>query len=100
MAIWPRRELTPARLSTGQLLVTHRAAGPNAAQLITAGNGVVLDASNQSTLEMSTSPDGSGARMSLWQLNLTGLKAERLFSVKVQGSGTVAVISGVSAWAA
>ena len=72
----------------------------DAAQLATAGNGIALDASSQSLIEMSTAPDGSGNRLSLWQINLTGLKAERLFAVKVTGPDGVAVISGVSAWSA
>lgn len=56
--------------------------------------GVTLDVSREASLEMSTTPDGSGQMVSLWQNNMVGLRAERFINWKRRRPQAVAYISG------
>jgi hypothetical protein len=61
---------------------------------------IVLDASQQSVVQMETSPDSppfaSSALLSLWQSNLFALRCERFFGFVVLRSSAVASLSGVN----
>ena len=72
----------------------------DAAQVVTAGDEIVLDASRQASVEMSDTPTGTAAPVSLWQMNLAVLRAERLSATRLTGPRAAAVITGVSAWVA
>lgn len=73
----------------------------DAASVIGDSDTVVVDASRYSTVDMGGPPDSPPSAgtnvLSLWQQNLSGLRAERLFGFSVARAGAVAALSGV-AW--
>jgi len=56
----------------------------------------VIDASNQASIQMDTAPDsppiGTTTLVSLWQMNLTGIRAERWINWQKRRAGAVAFI--------
>lgn len=71
------------------------------ASQIAAGAGTVeVDASKQASLQMETTPDSppsaTTVALSLWQQNMTGLKALRFFGAERLRDAAVAVVSGVT----
>jgi hypothetical protein len=72
----------------------------DAQQVAAASDAVVLSASTEGIVQMDTAPDspisaGTGM-VSLWQLNMTGLRAERFFGVQKLTTTGVCVLTGVS----
>jgi len=61
---------------------------------------VVIDASNQASVQMDTAPDsppsGTTPLISLWQMNMTGLRAERWINWLKRRSTAVAYISNAN----
>jgi hypothetical protein len=72
----------------------------DAQQVAAASETIQLSASNQAIVQMDGAPDSpivAGTVMtSLWQNNLTGLKAERLFGAQKLTSTGVSVVTGAS----
>jgi HK97 family phage major capsid protein len=60
----------------------------------------VIDASNQASVQMDSAPDSpptaSTTLVSLWQMNMTGLRAERWINWKKRRSGAVAYIQNAA----
>jgi HK97 family phage major capsid protein/HK97 family phage prohead protease len=70
-----------------------------ASEIMLADDGqTVIDASNQASLQMDTTPDspptGSTNLVSLWQMNMTGIKAERWINWLKRRSTAVSYIQG------
>ena len=72
----------------------------DASQVAAASETMQLSASNEAIVQMDSSPDSppvAGSVMtSLWQANLTGLKAERSFAATKLSTTGVAALSGIS----
>jgi Phage capsid family len=72
----------------------------DSSQICAASEGLRLDASNEAMIEFAAPPDSpvsaSTFQTSLFQMNLTALKAERLIGAKVLRSDAVAKITGVA----
>jgi hypothetical protein len=72
----------------------------DAQQVAAASETVQLSHANQAAVQLDTAPDsppsGSTNLVSLWQMNMTGLKAERLFGVQKLTTTGVAVLTGVA----
>ena len=72
----------------------------DASQLALGSTGVEADATNQAAIQMdsapSSPPDASTTQQSMWQLDLSGLRASRWFGCERLRTGAVAVISNVS----
>ena len=72
----------------------------DASQIAAASGELMLDASRQATVEMSTTPDSpesaTTSPTSFWQMGLVGLKAERYFSATRARSTAVAQITGIN----
>jgi HK97 family phage major capsid protein len=83
-----------AEVTAGEIILV------DASQVAAATEGFVLDTSNQATLEMATPgdspPSASTFQQSLWQLNLSAVRAERYIGAKVLRSDAVAKITGVA----
>lgn len=86
--------LVSAAAPTKAILVDARA-------LLTASDTVVLDASQEATIQLDNAPDNpadaSTVLVSLWQANMTGLLATRHIGFQVIRAAGIAVISG-AAW--
>jgi HK97 family phage major capsid protein len=72
-----------------------------APQIMLADDGqVVIDASNQASINMDTAPDsppsGTTILVSLWQMNMTGLRAERWINWLKRRSTAVQYISNAN----
>ena len=72
-----------------------------APEIMLADDGqVVIDASNQASVNMDSAPDspptGSTILVSLWQMNMTGLRAERWINWLKRRSTAVGYISNAS----
>ncbi len=72
-----------------------------AREIMLADDGqVVIDASNQASVQMDTAPDSpptaSSNMVSLWQMNMTGLRAERWINWLKRRSTAVAYISNAN----
>jgi Phage capsid family len=71
----------------------------DASQVAAGSDGLVLDSSTEASVHMDTAPDSppgaASAYVSLWQLNLVALRAERYIGAKVLRSDAVAKITGV-----
>jgi hypothetical protein len=72
----------------------------DAQQVAAASDTVVLSSSNQAIVALDTAPDSpavAGTVMtSLWQNNMTGLKAERFFGVQKLTTTGVCVLTGIN----
>jgi hypothetical protein len=72
----------------------------DAQQVAAASETIQLSATSEAIVQLDTAPDspasGSSVMTSLWQANLTGLKAERVFGVQKLTSTGVAVLTGVA----
>lgn len=72
----------------------------DAQQIAAASETIQLSASNEAIVQMDTAPDSpisaSTPMTSLWQMNMTGLKAERFFGVQKLTTTGVAVLTGVA----
>jgi hypothetical protein len=72
----------------------------DARQVAASDGGITLDTSNETALQMDSSPDSppsaSTNLISLWQSNITALKAERYWSAVPLRSTAVSVITGVN----
>jgi len=69
-----------------------------AKEILLADDGqVVLDASNQASIQLDSAPDSppgaSTAYISMWQMNMTGLRAERWINWLKRRTGVVQFIS-------
>jgi hypothetical protein len=70
----------------------------DASQVAVADDPITLTEATHATVQLSDNPTaGAHSQVSLWQNNLTGLKAERMFGVEVLRSTAVAVITSVTA---
>ena len=72
-----------------------------AREIMLADDGqVVIDASNQASVQLDTAPDSppsaSTALISLWQMNMTGLRAERWINWLKRRSTAVGYISNAA----
>jgi len=72
----------------------------DAQQIAAASDTIQLSATSEAIVQLDTAPDspasGSSVMTSLWQANLTGIKAERVFGAqKLTGTG-VGVLTGVA----
>jgi len=68
-----------------------------ASEIMLADDGqVVIDASNQASVQLDTTPDsppsGTTTLISLWQMNMTGLRAERWINWQKRRASAVAYI--------
>ena len=74
--------------------------GFDASQIAMGSTGVELDASNQASIQMETAPDlpptAATSYASLYQLNMTGLRATRYYGCERLRTSAVSVISGVN----
>jgi hypothetical protein len=72
----------------------------DAQQIAAASETIQLSAADQATVQMDTVPDspptGATNQVSLWQNNLTALRAERFFGVQKLTTTGVAVLTGAS----
>jgi HK97 family phage major capsid protein len=72
----------------------------DASQLIAASGNIILDVSEQTTLQFDTTPDSPSTSatnlVSLWQMNFAGIRATRYWAIGRTRSACVAVVSGVS----
>lgn len=72
----------------------------DAQQVAAASETIQLSYSNQAPVQMDTAPDSptsaSTVMISLWQNNMTGLKAERVFGVQKLTTTGVCVLTGTS----
>lgn len=71
----------------------------DASQIAAASETVTLSASTEAIVNLDTAPDSplAGSVMtSLWQMNQTGIKAERFFGVEKLTTTGVAVVTGVA----
>ena len=72
----------------------------DASQIATADTGIELDTAKYATLQFDTvgdsPPTASTNYVSLWQLDMVGLKATRHWAAERLRTGSVSVISGVS----
>jgi hypothetical protein len=72
----------------------------DAQQVAAASDTVQLSAATQAVVQLDTGPDspvsGSTVLTSLWQSNLTGLKAERVFGCQKLTSSGVCVLTGAN----
>ena len=72
-----------------------------ASEIMLADDGqTVLDASNQASVQMDSAPDsppiGTTTLMSLWQMNMTGIRAERWINWQKRRAQAVAYISNAA----
>ena len=67
--------------------------------LLADDGGVTLDASREASLQMDSAPaspaDATTVMVSLWQLNLVGLRAERYINWKKRNAAAVSMLNGV-----
>ena len=67
--------------------------------LLADDGGVTLDASREASLQMDSAPmspaDATTVMVSLWQLNLVGLRAERFINWKKRNAAAVGMLNGV-----
>jgi HK97 family phage major capsid protein len=76
---------------------TYTATLVDATQVATESDVITLSEGTHASLQMDDAPtDGAQQLVSLWQANLVGLKAERMFAVEVLRSEAVALITGIS----
>jgi HK97 family phage major capsid protein len=72
----------------------------DAQQVAAASETIQLAASNEAIVAMDTAPDSpttaSTVMTSLWQMNMTGLKAERFFGVQKLTTTGVAAVTGIN----
>jgi hypothetical protein len=72
----------------------------DATQIATADSGIELDTAKYATLQLDTvgdsPPSASTNYVSLWQMNMVGLKAIRHWAAERLNTGAVSVISGVT----
>jgi hypothetical protein len=72
----------------------------DATQIAAASETITLNSSNETTLQMDTTPDSpptaSTAYVSLWQMNWRALRAERYFGAVKLGTTGVCVITSVN----
>jgi hypothetical protein len=72
----------------------------DAQQVAAASETIQLSATNEAIISMDTAPDSPAAAgtvmTSLWQNNLTGLKAERFFGVQKLTTTGVVVLTGIA----
>ncbi|MFT3811064.1 MAG: phage major capsid protein [Micropepsaceae bacterium] len=72
----------------------------DAAEILLADDGAEIDASDQATIQMDDAPTNPPVAAtvftSLWQMNLTGVRAIRFINWKRRRPGAVAYISGVA----
>src|SRR5262249_23282454 len=72
----------------------------DASQVAAASETITLDASNEATIQLDSPPDsppsGSSPLTSLWQMNMTGLRAERFFGCNRLNTTAVAMVTGVN----
>jgi HK97 family phage major capsid protein len=87
-------EVVPSDAVSGQIIAF------DAPQLAAGSTGIELDASNQASVQMDSAPDSPPSAStnvtSLWQMNLTGLRATRYFGCERLRSAAVAVINNVN----
>ena len=70
----------------------------DASQMAVDGGTVVVDASEQATLQLTDTPtDGTTNFTNLWQNNMKALRCERVFGAELLRSTAASVISGVTA---
>jgi hypothetical protein len=70
----------------------------NASQMLVDQGTVVLDASNQASLQMDSDPtDGVAATVNLFQSNMRALRVERIFACELLSSSGASVISNTTA---
>lgn len=72
-----------------------------ASEIMLADDGqTVIDASNQASLQLDTTPDspptGSSPLVSLWQMNMTGIRAERWINWAKRRATAVSYIAGAN----
>jgi HK97 family phage major capsid protein len=83
-----------AEVTAGEIILV------DASQVAAATEGFTLDSSNEATIELATPgdspPSASTSQTSLFQMNLSAIKAERYIGAKVLRSDAVAKITGVS----
>ena len=99
-------QMTPSGGSIGGVTVLVTDAVSNsvivadAAAIVANGGTITVDESRQATIQFSTTPDSpataSTVAQSLWQSNMTGIRAIRWFGAEVARSGAVAAITGVA----
>ena len=87
-------EIVPSdAVTSGQMILV------DAQQLALASEAILLDASDQASVQMDTAPDSpptSATNMvSLWQMDMLGLKATRFFGATKLTSTGVCVVTGV-----
>jgi hypothetical protein len=72
----------------------------DAQQVAAASETIQLSATNEASVQLDTAPDSppiaSSNMVSLWQNNMTGLKAERFFGVQKLTTTGVAVLTGIA----
>jgi HK97 family phage major capsid protein len=72
----------------------------DAAEIFLADGGIGFDSSDQSLLEMTTSPDSPSTSqtvlVSLWQMDMFAIKVSRFINWKLRRSGAVAYLTGVN----
>ena len=72
----------------------------DAQQVAAASETIQLSASNKAAVQLDTAPDSpptsSSNMVSLWQMNMTGLKAERFIGVQKLTTTGVCVLTGIS----
>jgi len=79
--------------AAGQVVVA------DASQIAAASDIISLDASTQATVQLNTAPvgDATAVATSLWQHNMTALRAERWFGAEKLRTTAVSAITGVTA---
>jgi hypothetical protein len=80
--------------------VSGQIVGVDASQICAASGNIILDTSDEATLQFETSPDSPPSSatnlLSLWDMNYAAIRATRYWAVGRMRSAAVAVISGVT----
>jgi hypothetical protein len=80
--------------------VSGQIVGVDASQIAAASGNIILDTSEEATLQFDSAPDSPPTNatnlVSLWQMNFAGIRATRYWAVGRLRTACVAVISGVA----
>jgi HK97 family phage major capsid protein len=102
--LFPNMTPTGGEVQGMQVIVTSAVSGSivavDASQLAAASGNIILDTSEEATLQFDSTPDSPPTNatnlVSLWQLNFAAIRATRFWAIGRGRSACVAVISGVT----
>jgi HK97 family phage major capsid protein len=102
--LFPNMTPTGGEIAGMTVIVTSAVSGQivavDASQIAAASGNIILDTSDEATLQFDTTPDSPATSatnlVSLWQMNFAGIRATRYWAVGRLRTASVAVISGVA----